>query len=205
MPDVPDNNSRTSPVHLPPGGTISYTERWLSSDHAARLCKQLLESLHWRQLPVYLFGRWIPQPRLTDFHGDPGTCYSYAGLDLRGRGWPGPLAELREAVALHTGQRFNTVLCNLYRNGNDYMGWHADDERELGRDPIIASVSLGASRRFLLRPRRGERGERREFVLASGSLLVMAGDLQHHWQHQLPKALRVGEPRINLTFRQVSG
>jgi len=205
MPTAPKKHASTDFLRLPPGGVVSCTEGWLPAEQAAAIYKELLESLDWRQLPVYLFGRWIPQPRLTDFHGDSGTRYRYAGLDLHGRGWPAALDVLRESVVLHTGERFNTVLCNLYRDGNDYMGWHADDERELGRDPIIASISLGASRRFLLRPARGRRGERHEFVLASGSLLLMAGDLQHHWQHQLPKALRVDQPRINLTFRRVSG
>lgn len=195
----------TKRICLPPGGRLSYQGQWLQSEAAALLFQTLLTALDWRQLPVRMFGRSLPQPRLTDFHGDSGTGYTYSGLSLHGRGWPPVLADLRDALARETGLVFNTVLCNLYRDGRDYMGWHADDEPELGRNPVVASVSLGAQRRFRLRPRAGRSGEPCELLLECGSLLLMSGDLQHHWQHQLPKALRVDKPRINLTFRQVGG
>lgn len=191
-------------ISLPPAGELIYDRQWLAEDVATALLADLTSDLHWRQLPVRMFGRSVAQPRLTDFHGDRGTRYAYSGLRLSGRGWPPALAGLRAALGRQTGLNFNTVLCNLYRDGHDYMGWHADDEPELGRDPVIASLSLGAPRRFVLRPRAAGSGERCELLLASGSLLIMSGDLQHYWQHQLPKALRVDAPRINLTFRQVS-
>lgn len=190
-------------VILEPGGAVRYHPRWLAPETAEALFARLLVDLNWRQLPVYLFGRWIPQPRLIDFHADRGVAYTYAGLRLEGQGWPQTLENLRDAVSAVAGVRFNSILCNLYRDGRDHMGWHADDEPELGRDPSIASISLGAERRFLLRPREKPRQPRHEWRLASGSLLLMEGKLQRHWQHQLPKALRVKDARINLTFRQI--
>lgn len=190
-------------LSLAPGGVLDYFDGWMPTRFHKQFYRRLLSDLNWRQLPIRLFGRWIEQPRLVDFHADHGLSYRYSGLTLSGEGWPEPLAELCAAVSETAGVAFNSVLCNLYRDGRDYMGWHADDERELGPEPCIASLSLGAPRRFLLRPREGSRVSRQEIMLAPGSLLLMRGDLQHHWQHQLPKALRVREPRINLTFRRI--
>lgn len=197
--------SREQERQLEPAGRIRFWPQWLAATEAEALLQSLMDELDWRQLPVRMFGRWIPQPRLVDFHADPGVSYTYAGLRLCGQGWPARLDSLRRAVAEIAGVEFNSVLCNLYRDGRDYMGWHADDEAELGREPCIASISLGASRRFLLRPKgqRAESAQRHEYRLDSGGLLLMAGDLQHHWQHQLPKALRVKEARVNLTFRRI--
>jgi alkylated DNA repair dioxygenase AlkB len=151
-----------------------------------------------------MFGRSIPQPRLTDFRADPGVSYRYSGLTLEARPWTDDLAGLRRFAEDMAGQRFNSVLCNLYRDGRDYMGWHADNEPELGPNPVIASLSFGARRRFTLKPRSGQE-ERVEFELECGSLLVMRGDTQRHWLHQLPRAARVREARINLTFRDIVG
>lgn len=190
-------------TRLEPGGLVSYWPQWLPADQAQALFRALHHDLDWRQLPVRMFGRWIPQPRLVDFHADPGVSYTYAGLRLQGQGWPPALASLRAAASAAARVSFNSVLCNLYRDGRDHMGWHADDEPELGANPAVASVSLGAERRFLLRPRRPPREPRHEWRLAHGSLLLMSGQLQHHWLHQMPKALRVHEPRINLTFRRI--
>lgn len=168
---------------------------------AEDLMTVLEHDLSWRQQPIRLFGRKVMQPRLIDFHGDQGVRYRYSGLVLEARGWPEPLGRLIERLAEATDTRFNSVLCNRYRGGGDSMGWHADDERELGPDPVIASISLGATRRFLLRPRRG--GRSIELCPRNGSLLLMGGDLQHHWQHQVPKTTRPVGERINLTFRTV--
>ncbi len=188
---------------LEPAGAVSYWPQWLPTEQSRAAFLALREELDWRQLPVRMFGRWIPQPRLVDFHADAGVSYTYAGLQLDGRGWPPLLESLRAAASAQAGVSFNSVLCNLYRDGKDYMGWHADDEPELGVNPTIASVSLGAERRFLMRPRQAPRQPRHEWRLADGSLLLMTGQVQHHWHHQMPKALRVHEPRINLTFRRI--
>ncbi|NDY94687.1 alpha-ketoglutarate-dependent dioxygenase AlkB family protein [Wenzhouxiangella limi] len=190
-------------VDLPPAGRVEYRPCAAPGCPSREVFERLRDDLDWRQLPVRTFGRAIAQPRLTDFRGEAGIRYRYSGLTLEARPWTAHLLRLREVVEQHTGQRFNSVLCNLYRDGRDYMGWHADDEPELGREPVIASLSFGARRRFTLKPRSGE-AERLEFELASGSLLVMSGDVQRFWLHQLPRALRVRDARINLTFRYIA-
>lgn len=189
-------------MRLAPNGLVRYYPDFMSGRAADQVLPQLREGLDWQQLPIKMFGRRILQPRLTAYYGDPGADYRYSGLQLKAQPWPAALAELRDAVACQIGERFNSVLCNLYRHGRDYMGWHADNEPELGVDPLIASVSLGAERRFALKPRDGTM-DREVFELASGSLLVMSGDLQRHWLHQLPRSQRVNDERINLTFRYV--
>jgi alkylated DNA repair dioxygenase AlkB len=149
-----------------------------------------------------LFGRRVAVPRLVSWHGDPGYRYRYSGQTYEPAPWTPGLARIRERLVARTGHPFNAVLANYYRDGRDSVGWHSDDERELGprrEDIAIASLSLGATRRFALRHR--ESGERRTIALTDGSLLVMRGLTQQHWRHALPKtAARVG-PRLNLTFR----
>ncbi|MFW5815395.1 MAG: alpha-ketoglutarate-dependent dioxygenase AlkB family protein [Wenzhouxiangella sp.] len=189
-------------VDLPPAGQVRYCALAAPGLRPAKLFTNLGQTLDWRQLPVRMFGRSIPQPRLTDFRADPGVGYRYSGLSLEARPWTDDLALIRQIVERRTGCCFNSVLCNFYRDGRDYMGWHADNEPELGPEPVIASVSFGAQRRFVLKPRTGG-PERVEFELESGSLLLMCGDVQEHWLHQLPRAMRVSEARINLTFRKI--
>jgi alkylated DNA repair dioxygenase AlkB len=186
---------------LAPQAWVIYEPVFLGSESASNLQAKLRAELNWRQQPIRLFGRQVMQPRLIDFHGNQGTRYRYSGIVLEASGWPQPLGGLRDRLADEYGVRFNSVLCNLYRGGDDSMGWHSDAERELGRDPTVASVSLGSTRRFLIRPRGG--GRSIEFRPQNGSLLLMGGDLQHHWQHQVPKTARAVGERINLTFRQV--
>lgn len=189
-------------MDLAPAGKVHYWPCAVPELRSEEVFERLRRDLDWRQLPVRMFGRAIPQPRLTDFRADQGVCYRYSGLALEASPWSADLAWMRQIVQERTGHRFNSVLCNLYRDGRDYMGWHADDEPELGPEPVIASLSFGACRRFLIKSRSGQ-GRQLEFKLESGSLLVMSGDLQHHWVHQLPRALGVHEARINLTFRNI--
>ncbi|HMA98128.1 MAG TPA: alpha-ketoglutarate-dependent dioxygenase AlkB [Wenzhouxiangella sp.] len=189
-------------LDLAPHGQVEYWPLAAPHSEIVDAEQELSGRLEWRQLPVRMFGRSIPQPRLTAFYGNREVNYRYSGLTLQARPWTGELEKLRRIAEELSGRKYNSVLCNLYRDGRDYMGWHADDERELGSNPVIASMSFGAERRFLLKPRNGEE-ERIEFLLKSGSLLVMRGDLQRHWLHQLPRALRISRKRINLTFRQI--
>jgi len=150
--------------------------------------------------------REVASPRLVSWHGDPDTGYRYSGVHHEPAPWTPALAELRERVEELTGLRFNSVLANLYRDGQDSMGWHADREAPIGPTPEdrwIASLSFGARRRFLLKPRRGSAGERHAFELGSGDLLVMRGTTQDGWRHALPKTRRPVGPRLNLTFRHV--
>ena len=167
---------------------------------------ELLQSLCWEERSIQIFGRRLLQPRLVAYYGDPGASYRYSGTLFEPRPWTSALAQIRSRVEAAVGAPFNDVLCNLYRGGADSMGWHSDDEMELGSRPVIASVSLGASRNLRFRARRSA-GRRSSTAvdLGGGSLLLMTGDLQRNFQHQIPKvtAARGVGPRINLTFRRI--
>ena len=158
----------------------------------------------WEQRAIRIFGQEIPQPRLTAWYGDAAARYTYSGLAWEPRLWTPALLALRQRIETATGAHFNSVLLNHYRHGRDSMGWHADDEPELGPAPTIASLSLGATRRFRLRPRAGLGHPPFGLDLPSGSLLLMRGPTQQHWQHALPKTARPVAARLNLTFRWVA-
>jgi alkylated DNA repair dioxygenase AlkB len=175
-------------------------------DHTALLAR-LRATLPLRADHITLFGRDVPMPRLTSFHGDPGHAYTYSGRTFEPEPFTPELASLREALHRATGIRYTTVLANHYRDGHDSMGPHSDDEPELGpsRDDIrIASLSLGARRRFVLapkKPRDTALAPRFALDLGEGDLLLMGGTTQRHYRHSLPKTQRDVGPRLNLTFR----
>lgn len=169
---------------------------------ADRLLAALLDDIDWRSEEILIFGRRRVVPRRVAWHGDPGARYRYSGTAHEPLPWTDLLDAIRDRVETLTGFRYNSVLLNRYRDGRDGMGWHADDEQELGAEPAIASVSLGAPRRFLMRHRR-RAGARLALDLAHGDLLLMAGATQHHWLHALPKTARLVGERVNLTFRLV--
>lgn len=210
-PGAPTSNENQL-LSLPPNGLIRYQPSWLSSQEAGQLFESLDDQLDWKQRPITMFGREVMQPRLTCLYGDEGVRYRYSGKTMFAATWIDALKQLSDRLNQILGVRFNSVLCNRYRDGQDSMGWHSDNEPELGLNPVIASVSLGERRRFRVKPRaqksrQGEKSRPLSLALDHGSLLIMSGDLQHHWLHELPKvsgkaALRVG-PRINLTFRQI--
>ena len=184
---------------LPRDGQVVLHEGALGPPDADRLLEALMEVTEWRQETATVMGRKIAIPRLTAWHGQAG--YVYSGIRLEPAAWNAPLLELKEVAERLTAEVFNSVLLNLYRDGRDSVSWHADNEPGLGRDPVIASLSLGATRRFQLRHRQS--GERIAVDLGHGSCLVMAGPTQHHWLHQIPKTARPVGPRINLTFRRM--
>ena len=192
-----------------PGAELVLWPRWLDSTEADALLATLLEMLPWENHRIRMFGREVASPRLSLWMGDTEAVYQYSRTRFEPRPWPEVLWPLRLRVQATCGVCFNSVLANLYRDGGDYMGWHSDDEPELGAHPVIASLSLGATRRFLLRRRR-EPGtkcrtdESLELGLEHGSLLVMAGDTQRCYQHALPRMRGVTAARINLTFRWVA-
>jgi alkylated DNA repair dioxygenase AlkB len=178
------------------------------TDHEA-VMSSLVHELPLRVETVTIAGTAHPTPRLTSWHGDPSATYRYSRRTFVPEPWTTGLATLRQALAATLGADFNGVLANLYRDGDDAMGWHADDEPELGPrapdDVLIASVSLGACRRFLLAPKRGRAGPRLGFDLGEGSLFVMGGSTQRDFRHRLARTKRAVGPRLNLTFRIVSG
>jgi alkylated DNA repair dioxygenase AlkB len=187
--ELPDGEARYWPAAFAPEeGTIAFAE--------------LRRSIDWRQEEIVIFGARRRVPRLVAWHGDPEARYTYSGTLHEPRPWTPVLERVRERVCRLTGLRFNAVLLNLYRDGRDGMGWHADDEPELGPEPVIASVSFGASRRFCLRHRR-RKNLKLDLALEHGSLLLMAGAMQRNWVHAVPKTSRPVGERINLTFRQV--
>jgi alkylated DNA repair dioxygenase AlkB len=161
---------------------------------------RLVAETDWRSEKIKLWGKEYLQPRLTAWHGD--KRYTYSGLSLDPQPWTPLLSEIRDAVIAACGHGFNSVLLNLYRNGQDSMGMHSDDEAELGVNPVIASVSLGATRTLVLRHKRSK--DRIKLDLNDGSLLVMAGATQHHWTHGIARENRVSEQRLNLTFRFIA-
>lgn len=163
--------------------------------------ERLHRQLHWQGEQLFIYGRWIAVPRLMAWYGDPGANYRYSGVDHQPLPWTADLQALRQDMQAACGQTFNSVLANLYRDGRDSMGCHADDEKELGPNPLIASLSFGDSR--LLRFRHPASGDKLDIELGHGDLLIMAGQLQHHWRHELPKTRRAKQPRINLTFRRI--
>ncbi len=181
---------------------LTYLPAWLAPERADAWLAALIEQTPWSQPRVRVFGREHPVPRLVAWYGDPQAGYRYSGQTHQPLAWTPLLAQIRRAVERESGGSFNGVLLNLYRSGEDAMGWHSDDEAELGANPLIASLSLGAPRRFDLRRKGGQRIEH-SLLLEHGSLLVMAGATQHHWQHQVARTRKVDAPRLNLTFRLI--
>jgi alkylated DNA repair dioxygenase AlkB len=186
-----------------PGADIQWMPALFTASEAASLFDSLTASIEWRHEEILIFGKRVPQPRLTAWHGDADAHYQYSGLPLTPRPWTDLLLTIRRRVEQVTQTRYNSVLLNLYRDGNDSMGWHSDDEPELGAEPVIASLSLGQTRLFRLKPKKRDGSKTIGIDLTSGSLLVMRGETQRHYVHAVPKSSRAYAPRINLTFRMI--
>ncbi|WP_420593392.1 alpha-ketoglutarate-dependent dioxygenase AlkB family protein [Robiginitalea biformata] len=195
------NPSREDLENLP-DATLRYQPGFLLPKEAESLFGEIKSQTPWRQDTIRLFGKTFQQPRLTALYGKNGQAYTYSGIRMEPLPFTPLLEDLLHRVSIAAGEKFTTCLLNLYRDGSDSNGWHADDEPELGNNPVIASLSLGASRKFHLKHRRII-SQRVRMNLESGSLLLMAGTTQHHWLHQVPKTKRPVGPRINLTFRRL--
>jgi len=170
---------------------------------SGELMETLMREIAWRQETIVLWGKEHPQPRLSAWHGDPGTGYTYSGMTLRPLPWNATLLRIRADIEAATGHRFNSVLLNLYRDERDSIGWHSDDEAALGEQPAIASLSLGATRIFKFRHRRRKEQQPVALPLTDGSLLLMAGATQRCWRHAIGKERGPAGARINLTFRHI--
>ncbi|GAA5523532.1 hypothetical protein Maes01_00077 [Microbulbifer aestuariivivens] len=184
---------------LPPGCAVLVPD-WLTPGKAETLMAHCLDTLEWDQPSVRLFGRQYPIPRRHAFIGDAGVRYRWSGLEQHPQPWTAPLKDVRDRL-FEAGFAFNSILINHYRSGADGMGWHADNERELGDSPVVATISLGQPRRLSFRVRQG--AGREVLELPSGSLLLTSGAVQHHWQHQVAKSRRPLAGRISLTFRYI--
>ncbi|WP_295568210.1 alpha-ketoglutarate-dependent dioxygenase AlkB [uncultured Stenotrophomonas sp.] len=186
-----------------PDADVCHLSAWLPAGTATALLLALQKEIPWEVHRIRMFGNWVDSPRLSCWIGDPQARYRYSGAEFVPHPWLPALLAVRERLETEGIGRFNSVLLNRYRGGGDYMGWHSDDEPELGPTPVIASLSLGAARRFLLR-RRDDPARKAEYLLGHGDLLVMAGQTQRFYQHALPKTARVQGERINLTFRWIT-
>jgi alkylated DNA repair dioxygenase AlkB len=185
---------------LPRDGSVQLYENFFATELADELFSQLLVNTPWRQDAITLFGKRVLQPRLTSWHGDAQKKYTYSGLTLEPQPWTKELQFLREELLSRTGHTFNSALLNLYRNQTDSMGWHRDNEKELGPEPVIASLSFGQRRPFFLRHMK-DKTLKVTLELPHGSLLLMSKTTQTFWEHSLPKRTRPLNPRINITFR----
>jgi alkylated DNA repair dioxygenase AlkB len=171
-------------------------------DNWIRGFKTLLETIEWKQDKIMMYGKELPLPRLSAWYGDNNKPYTYSGITLNPLPWTDELLQIKEKIEAEAKVKFSSVLLNRYRDGQDYVGWHTDAEKELGKNPIIGSVNFGATRKFQLR-RIDDHKEKFEVELKHGTFLVMGGATQHFWQHQVPKtAHKIGE-RLNLTFRVI--
>ncbi|BAU73480.1 alpha-ketoglutarate-dependent dioxygenase AlkB family protein [Metapseudomonas furukawaii] len=189
------------PLQLP-DAELRFEPRFLDATEASDWLARLLLETPWEQPCVQLHGRYHPVPRQVAWYGDPGARYRYSGLTHDPLPWTPLLAEIRARVVEAVGQPLNGVLLNHYRDGQDAMGWHSDDEPELGRNPLVASLNLGGTRRFDLR-RKGSGRIEHSLELGHGALLVMSGPTQHYWQHQVARTRTPCAPRLNLTFRWI--
>lgn len=191
-------------AYLQENATIdSHTVDWraVPSDALDRIG---FTNIHWKQDSLKLYGKSVLLPRLTAWYGDSGAAYTYSGIKSEPNQWNDGLLHLKRRIEELVGSTFNSVLLNWYRDGQDSLSWHADDEKELGADPIIASANFGATRDFQLR-RISDHAQKITIPLKHGTLLVMRGELQRHWQHAVPKRANVAGSRFNLTFRTIHG
>ncbi|MCX2838216.1 alpha-ketoglutarate-dependent dioxygenase AlkB [Salinimicrobium sp. MT39] len=189
------------PNILPSDGKSYYFGKILNESEEQRFFNNLLDEVAWQHDEVMIFGKKIVTARKTAWYGDREFEYTYSKMTKKAKLWIPELLELRKRVEEVTGLEFNSCLLNLYHSGEEGMSWHSDAEAELGKQPAIASVSLGVERRFVFKHKTS--AEKIELQLEPGSLLLMTGDTQKNWLHSLPKSKRIKEPRINLTFRNI--
>lgn len=186
-----------------PDADIILFNNFFTKTESERLYKNISEKINWQQYTITMFGKKLNQPRLTAFYGEENKPYAYSGIRLTPNPWIEDLLFIKSRITKTTKINFSSVLLNYYRNGADSMGWHSDDEKELGQNPIIGSVSFGESRLFQLRHLTRKDLKKIDIELTNGSFLLMKGTTQHFWEHQIPKTLKKITPRINLTFRRI--
>ena len=185
-----------------PDAQVQYDGGFYAFAKAEQLQSKLLKETPWRQNKITVFGKEHNEPRLTQLYGDAGIIYGYSNIIYNALPWTATLQAIKEDVEKAAGATFNVCLVNRYRNGQDSNGWHADNEKELGTNPIITSISLGQERFFHLK-HNSNKDWRYKFLLEHGSLLIMAGSTQHTYKHQIAKTKRTINERINLTFREI--
>ncbi|MEK0190259.1 MAG: alpha-ketoglutarate-dependent dioxygenase AlkB [Oscillatoriales cyanobacterium] len=197
-----DSNDSQETVVIDTDGEVIFYPNLFSIQESDRLFSELDSSVKWRHDTIHIYGKKIPLPRLTAWYGDEGKSYIYSGIEQHPEPWNSTLRLIKLKAEEISKITFNSVLINLYRDGKDSVSWHSDDEPELGENPIIASISLGGTRRFSLR-HKTSKDYKIDIDLPKGSLLLMKGETQHFWKHQIAKTAKSVEPRINLTFRVI--
>lgn len=193
----------TDPVFLNlPDAEVIYYPNFFNKEEADAIYAELISEIPWQQDDIRLFGKTHPQPRLTSLFGNEGKPYSYSNIKMQPKQWNSLLQKIKSQVEQVSDTIFTTVLLNQYRDGKDSNGWHADNEKELGTNPIIASISFGAERTFQMK-HNSDKDQKKSILLEHGSLLLMKETTQHFWKHQIPKTAKPIGPRINLTFRVI--
>ena len=186
---------------LMPDADVVHFSGLFSLSEADSLFAQLQQKVTWRQEKLKVYGQVHDLPRLTAWYGDPAKTYIYSGITVHSLEWIAPLLEIKRRIEGVSDYSFNSVLLNRYRNGSDSVSWHADNEHELGQNPLIGSVSFGEARSFQMKHKSLD--EKHKIMLEHGSYLLMKGSTQHYWLHQIPKSKRALGERINLTFRNI--
>ena len=195
--------STSEPIFLDlPDAEIIYYPQFYDKEQAYIIFAELVKDIPWQQDEIRVYGKIHPQPRLTALFGNEGKPYSYSNITMQPHPWNSLLQKLKTEIEKVSDTIFTTVLLNQYRDGEDSNGWHADNEKELGTNPVIASLSFGAERMFQLKHNL-DKDLKKNIVLQHGSLLLMRGKTQHFWKHQIPKTAKPINPRINLTFRVI--
>lgn len=185
-----------------PNAELTLIEDFISPEMAKEFYHNIYNETKWELRKLFMFGKWINQPRLTALYGDDDKSYSYTGTTFETHPWTDTLRTIKEMVEKESGCKITAVLCNLYRDGKDGCGWHSDAGKDDGTNPLICSISLGETRVFQIKHKTNpEFAKPINIPLVSGSLLIMGGEMQHHWQHAIPKTSISIPPRINLTFR----
>ena len=193
-------NMENSLISIPNGEYI-YLPNFFTKSESDKYFQVLKDNILWKQESMNMYGKQVMFPRLTAWYGDNDKPYSFSGITLKPHSWSKELLEIKNKIEPISNTHFNSVLLNQYRNGNDSISWHKKKKKELGLNPIIGSVNFGATRKFQLRHIKTK--EKIEIELTHGSLLIMQGELQHFWQHQVPKTAQKVNERINLTFRVI--
>ena len=183
--------------------SVEYFENFFDLEQSQSYLKQLTNSVKWKREQIKMWGKEIVTKKRIAWYADEYKSYTYSGSTFHPVQWNEVLLEIKKQLEQRIKFKFNSVLLNEYKSGEVGMGWHSDDEKELGIDPIIASLSFGANRDFIFKHKTDKSFEKIKIHLKSGSLLIMSGSTQHYWKHSLPKRLKVREPRVNLTFRKI--
>ncbi len=188
--------------HLPFNGELYLVNDFYPANKAQVIFNDLLQNIDWQQEKLFIYGRTVKVPRLMCWFGDKNTTYHYSGVNHQPNPWSEQLLLIKQKIESFYPCSFNSVMANLYRNGSDSMGCHADDEKELGKNPLIASLNFGEQR--LIKFRHSKSKKVVDLLLNHGDLLIMAGEIQHYWKHEIPKTKKIKTERINLTFRKTS-